>query len=216
VLDYPPDVMREGAARVAVYEIRTALEDAARLTGTSRRSELYAVVYRDNSEILAVTCAPAWSRAVYDGTLRVMVENGTTRTHDVRHEAMHAQLGPLIGGQPKWFHEGVANYLGSRGRLRWLASFDLMLANRTYVPFASLDGSFWDLDADEDAGLVYAESEAMVHLLVERGGEDAIARAVSMLKAGKSSSDLARALELREDDLLDMLARRKKTPPLKD
>jgi hypothetical protein len=219
-LAYPKDAP-EGAiaphnaerpdAGAALDEIDLALDEAARLTGTERRKELYAVLYRDRSELLAVTCAPAWSGAVYDGTLRIPLDAGKVTGAHLRHETLHAQLIPSIGTSPRWFHEGLAQYFEDRGQFRWRQGFGLMVKNHTYVPFSSLDGSFYVFEQDEDAMLAYDQSAAMLYLLVEREGEAGIARAVSLLKSGAPADQLSSALGLTDTDLLAMLAA--KQPP---
>lgn len=205
-LAYPKDVLSVRDAGAALDEIDLALDEAARLTGTPRRKELYAVLYRDRSELLAVTCAPAWSGAVYDGTLRIPLDAGKVGETHLRHETLHAQLIPSVGTSPRWFHEGLAQYFEDRGQFRWRQGFGLMVKNHTYVPFSSLDGSFYVFEQDEDAMLAYDQSAAMLHLLVAREGEAGIARAVRLLKSGPAQGQLADALGLSDTDLLALLA----------
>lgn len=210
-LAYPKDTLSVRDAGAALGEIDLALDEAARLTGTPRRKELYAVLYRDRSELLAVTCAPAWSGAVYDGTLRIPLDAGRVGEAHLRHETLHAQLIPSIGTNPRWFHEGLAQYFEDRGQFRWRPGFGLMVKNQTYVPFSSLDGSFYVFEQDEDAMLAYDQSAAMLHLLVTREGEAGIARAVRLLKSGSAPEQLGEALGLSDAELLTMLAA--KQPP---
>jgi hypothetical protein len=186
-LAYPKDVLSVRDAGAALDEIDVALDEAARLTGTPRRKELYAVLYRDRSELLAVTCAPAWSGAVYDGTLRIPLDAGKVGETHLRHETL-------------------AQYFEDRGQFRWRQGFGLMVKNHTYVPFSSLDGSFYVFEQDEDAMLAYDQSAAMLHLLVAREGEAGIGRAVRLLKSGSAQGQLADALGLSDTDLLALLA----------
>ncbi len=208
-LAYPPDAISAGDAWNLVGTITDALNDAAQLTGTVRRETLFAIAYRDRSELLAVTCVQAWAIGVYDGSLRVTLDT-LQKDRELRHEAMHAQLGPLVHNAPRWWDEGVAQYFEGRGTLRWNEGLALMVRNKTYIPFKSLEGTFSAFEGNEDAALAYDQSHAMVQLLVERQGESVIARAVEFLRSEKKGS-LLTALdpELKEADMLAMLERRR-------
>ena len=76
----------------------------------ARTDELLAVVYREHSELLAVTCVPTWTQGVFDGTLRLHVASLTRpaeRNRVVRHEVLHAQVRSGRFAAPQWFHEGL-------------------------------------------------------------------------------------------------------------
>lgn len=213
-LDFPPDVLAAGDAWVLAGRIDDALDEAARLTGTPRRGPLYAVTYRDRSELLAVTCVPSWAVGVYDETLRLALDAMKTeasRDREVRHEALHAQMGPNVRGAPRWWDEGLAQYFEDHGKLGWNPAFAAMVKNKTYIPFRSLEGTFFVFEGTHDAALAYEQSHAMVQLLVDRNGEAAIARAVELLQNGGAKQDgLLHALDpsLTEADLLALLERR--------
>ena len=49
-------------------------------------------------------------------------------------------------------------------------TFKLMVDNRTYVPFPSLEGSFLVISQGRDARFAYHQSLAMIELLVDRRG----------------------------------------------
>ncbi|MBK7863514.1 MAG: hypothetical protein IPJ65_33910 [Archangiaceae bacterium] len=66
---WPAAALDNGQVHDLALEVDRALDDAARLIGKPRRPRLTVVVYPSRSELLAVTCAAAWSAAVYDGTL---------------------------------------------------------------------------------------------------------------------------------------------------
>jgi hypothetical protein len=206
-LALPKDQLSDGeSARSILRQIEGALTDAAVLTGTPRRKELYAVVYRDRSELLAVSCARSWTDGLYDGTLRLTVDGGRLEAA-LRHESLHAQLVPRIGASPRWFQEGLAQYLEEGGRFRWRPILGAVVKNHTYIPFSSMNASFQEFEQANDAGLGYAQAKAMVFMLAERDGETGIARAVSLLRAKTPPEALAGALGLTEDDLLRFLER---------
>ena len=87
-----------------------------------------------------------------------------------------------------------------------------MLQNRTCIPVSSLEGPFWDFQDTQDAQLAYAQSLAMVQLVLDVAGTDAVVRLTQALAAG---DEPARAVErvagrpLGCSDLLSDLDRRK-------
>ena len=208
VVHYPGQLERSDAAWIASEVVR-ALEEAAQLTGTVRRDRLQVVVASDRSELLATTCMPTWTGGAYDGVLRLIRQpNGTkpVRLAVLRHEALHAQLGASAGRIPSWFNEGVAQYFSGERITMHRRELSLLVANHTYIPFASLDASFTAIEAARDASLAYFQSEAMIELLVSRFGEEAIADGVSFLMQGGAPSGLwgavTRGQVLDEHDLL--------------
>jgi hypothetical protein len=133
----------------------------------------------------------------------------------LRHESLHAQLSPLAPQAPKWFHEGVAQSFAGEGQ--WVRpAWALLVRNRNWIPFASLDGSFQVFEKGSDANLAYAESLALVDYLRETAGEGAIAEALRAFREGADTpTALARAShrpEVTGADLLEYLARRLAEP----
>jgi hypothetical protein len=206
---WPPGSLSAAQAHDIGVEVDRALDDAARLIGKPRRQRLTVVVYPGRSELLAVTCAASWSAAVYDGTLRVVAGADGVDLKTVRHETLHAQLTPVAGRAPKWFHEGVAQSFAKQDtRTRTWA---LMVKNRTWLPFSSLGGSFQVFDGN-DAELAYAQAYAMVELMRELGSDAAIPTAIAAFQEGADTpAALARACgrsEVTGQDLLQFLERR--------
>lgn len=209
---WPPGALTNRQADELAVAVDRGLDEAAAFTGTARRQRLTVIVYPSRSELLAVTCARSWSSGVYDGTLRV-VAAPTAQGLDwraLRHETLHAQLSPFAPHAPRWFHEGVAQSFAQEPapRGRW----SLMVKNRVWVPFSSLDGTFQVFGADSDAALAYAQSLAMVELMRELGGSHAVATALDAFQSGADTpTALARACgrpEVTGADLLAFLERR--------
>lgn len=209
---WPGGTLSASQADQLAGRVDRSLDDAAALTGTERRRTLTVVVYPSRSELLAVSCARAWTGALYDGTLRVVA----TTTPDgvdlkaLRHETLHAQLLPLAPAAPKWFHEGVAQSFAQEPPHAKV--WALMVHNRTWVPFTSLDGSFQVFEGAGDAELAYAQSYGMVELMRELGGDRSISIARDAFKSGADTpAALARACgrsEVSGEDLLEFLTRR--------
>ena len=121
------------------------------------------------------------------------------------HEALHAQVSPVGGRAPLWFHEGLAqSFAGEVPEA--VPYWRLMVKNRSWIPFESLAGTFQVFDSSEDARLAYAQSLALVELLREQGGQGAVAEALRAFQEGADTQGaLSRALrrsELRGEELL--------------
>jgi hypothetical protein len=79
------------------------------------------------------------------------------------------------------------------------------------LPFPSLDGSFRALEEGDDAVLAYAQSRAMVELLVSLAGDHAVADAVERFCAGRDTRKVFAEAARREvggRELLEFLSRR--------
>jgi hypothetical protein len=172
------------------YLVEGLLAEAAALTGTPRRERLTVIVYPSRNSLLAVTSTPAWTTALYDGAVRLVVEQRAelgVSIPSLRHEVMHAQLHTAVGCMPAWFNEGLAMYFtGTPSVHEWIAmlrqpdTFDLGLLD---APRAAL--------SRERARRAQAESLAMIVFLVERSGELGLQAAVRTQKAAARESPQA-------------------------
>ena len=209
---WPKDALSTTQADELAGLVDRALDDAAGFTGTQRRQRLTVVVYPTRSELLAVSCVRTWAAALFDGVLRVVVAtpgDGVDRKV-VRHETLHAQLSPLAPNAPRWFHEGVAqSFAQERTPIR---SWNLMVKNRVWVPFQSLDDSFQAFANNSDAALAYAQSYAMVEWMREAGGDHSVSVALgAFLRGADTPKALAQACgqpEATGADLIAFLSRR--------
>lgn len=174
-------------ARTLLDELIGTLGEAAALLEQRPRQDLLVVVYRDRADMLASTCVPPWTEGVFDGVLRVYVDSivyPQRRQAVLRHEVFHAQLRSIPVDAPHWFHEGAAQFFAQEESSGHARSYRLMLEHQTYVPFASLEGSFLVISAGRDARLAYHQSLAMVQMIVDAHGPRALADAVRYLRAG--------------------------------
>jgi hypothetical protein len=207
-----PDSMSSTQADEIIRLVDRGLDDAAALSGTTRRKTLTLVVYPSRSELLAVACVRNWTAALYDGVLRV-VADGPDADVDravLRHETLHAQVSPIATKAPKWFHEGLAQSFSQERKPK--RTWKLMVKNRSWVPFTSLDGSFQEFAATADADLAYAQSYAMVEMMRELGTDAAVRTAIASFQAGVSTPDtIAKACgkpEVTGADLLGFIERK--------
>lgn len=211
-LRYHPTIPRE-AARASLSLTVRVLEEAARMLGVTRRSELSVVAYGSRDELRASTCVPGWAGGVYDGTLRLAgptIADVADRDRVIRHEGLHAALGAAVGPTPYWFNEGLAQRFAHERTPAHRRSWARLRRSGMVIPFPSLDGSFLDIDDPADAGLAYHQSLAMVDLLASRRGERVFGDAVAYLRGGGDQrrlfDELAGARPLSSADLLEFLA----------
>jgi hypothetical protein len=205
---WAPEAITAAQAEALLAKIDDSLDGAAQLSGTQRRKRLTAVVYPSRSELLAVSCVQSWAGGLFDGTLRLVSWPDPrlgVRPAALVHEALHAQVSPVGGRAPLWFHEGLAqSFAGEVPEA--LPYWRLMVKNRSWIPFESLAGTFQVFDSSEDARLAYAQSLALVELLREQGGQGAVAEALRAFQEGADTQGaLSRALrrnELRGEELL--------------
>jgi hypothetical protein len=136
----------------------------------------------------------------------------------VAHETLHAQLEAVAPRAPVWLHEGLAQRFAGQWTRGHEESYRFMIEREVWVPFASLEGSFQVIDDSDDARLAYHQSLAMVELVVERGGERAIQRAVEYLEGGgppeRLLSHLGGDRPFTGEELLAHLRRR--VPPVEE
>jgi hypothetical protein len=210
---WPPEQLSEANAGALLHAVSTALDDAAALTGTTRRAKLTIVVYPGREELLAVSCVQSWAGALYDGTLRLVAAPGEPMgvgRVSLRHEALHAQVIPLAPSAPRWFHEGLAqSFAGEVDRA--LPTWRLMVRNRSWIPFSSLGGTFQAFEQSEDARLAYAQSLALIELLRSSGGSHALQEAIRAFEEGAGAETVlqrATGHEVTGNELLRFLEQR--------
>ena len=208
-LRYPRSFARAEELHQQVLE---GLGAAGEMLGTERRPILTVVLYPSREVLLQATCGPEWTGGLYDGSLRL--DGGAEPSRlatTVRHESLHAQLAYVAPRAPLWLHEGLAQVMEGRVPADLERTLSLMARERTYVPFASLEGSFVVIDDAESARFAYHQSYAMVAALLEREGPEALRRAVAHLSGGGDPRALLQAMTTRPftgDELLDWVAQR--------
>lgn len=184
---WAPGVITDVQALQLLEAVDAALEEAAQLTGTTRRETLTVVVYPSRSELLAVSCVPTWAGGLFDGVLRLVTapqfDLGVS-PQTLRHETLHAQLTPIAPSAPLWFHEGLAQ---SFAQQEPVSQWALMVRNHAWIPFESLDGTFAIFSAS-DASLAYAQSLAMIDCLTETCGSNALKSALAAFQNGANTA----------------------------
>ena len=142
------------------------------------RPKIRVVLYRKEG-FHEATGIGHWAGGLFDGTVRVPVEDMQKEKNDLervlRHEIAHAFISSAGGsGVPGWLNEGLAQYLeyenlsaraarvqNARGRLR----------GKPLLPLAELQKSLAELDDDEKIQLAYSEGLALVEAIERNFGE---------------------------------------------
>ena len=110
------------------------------------------------------------------------------------HEVAHLVLGEAErSGQerfPRWFHEGVAQWVSGAGLFRAPEELQLAFASRRVIPLEILSATFPDGEAP--LRLAYEESLSVVRHLAERWGGETPGRIVRGVAEGKTFEDALR------------------------
>lgn len=152
-----------------------------------------------------------WAGGLYDGTVRVPVEElgreKSELTRVLRHEIVHAFVSESGGRSvPGWLNEGLAQWLERRDldqQQRAVASARAQLRGKTLIPLETLKKSLSTLKDEEQIHLAYLESLAFVDHLERNYGERVLYELVAGCKQGATCEttfekharvELARAL----------------------
>jgi hypothetical protein len=189
------------------YLVTGLLEEAAGLTGTSRRDRLTVILHPSREDLLARTRAPAWSAGLYDGrAVRVVSDPSAdlgVPIATLRHELMHAQLHASVGCMPAWLNEGLAQYFASRPPVRgWL-----QILRTAALDLDAVQGPTLAELSRERAEVAYGASLAMVLYLAQRG-EPALRAAVQLARAHDGHLWDQVAPGVRSRPIIESLARR--------
>jgi len=166
--------------------VDAGLAHGASLLGVPRREELAIFVHADGAAMRRATCVQDWAGAVYDGALETDAHTALSEGGDraLVHESFHAAIHPAVPNVPTWLDEGLAQYASGEEGPAHRRSYELMVREHTWIPFASMNDAFLAIDDTADAGLAYHQALAMVEWLVERRGERGIRDAAAWLSGG--------------------------------
>ena len=111
----------------------------------------------------------------------------------INHELVHYAVSTLTGDRaPVWLQEGLAKFLETRWRgAPGMAVDDMSISllqeaakKDKLIPFAKMHPSIAMLPTQEQAALAFAEVEAAIRLLYQRGGQAALTELVSAMASG--------------------------------
>ncbi|MFN0058202.1 MAG: peptidase MA family metallohydrolase [Planctomycetota bacterium] len=166
------------------------------LTATTTPLVVYAATAADfNLYVARMGATPQadWVAAVAFPTRAVMLLKGPAlkfgalgfETRTLSHELVHLCLGEAGAALPRWYHEGLAEYLsGEVLDPEWLNAFGAWAARGVLLP---LDGLESELNTSHHrAGVYYQQCLAFVRFMSERHGDACHARLLESLRVGQT------------------------------
>jgi len=132
-------------------------------------TETIVVILYPKQDFRDITRTPSWVGALNDGKIRVPVSGLTQMTPEVarvlKHELTHSFARQItLGHCPTWFNEGLAQLEEGATTAALGSRLARALAGGKIPAFASLEGSFVNLPADQ-VSLAYAKSLAALEYL---------------------------------------------------
>jgi len=119
-----------------------------------RPSERMVVILQSREDYLRTSGMSEWSAGVFDGRIRVSVQQSAQTRTSVAHELVHACLA-MTGNWPAWFHEGLAQKLaGQKPR---------QIRGAKLPKLSQLDQTFAGMNA-QNAAIAYAVAGMAVEL----------------------------------------------------
>lgn len=157
----------------------------------SGRPKIRVVLYR-RAGFHEATGIGHWAVGLYDGTIRVPVENLGREKDELarvlRHEIVHAFVAESGGSNvPGWLNEGLAQWLESGSLQRQSAavrSARKKLAQREILPLAKLQKSLGDQKDADAIAIAYAQGLAFTAYIESTYGERVLFEMVAGCKAG--------------------------------
>lgn len=159
----------------------------------SGRAKIRVVLYRQTG-FHEATGMGHWAGGVYDGSVRVPVEDLTREAaaldRVLRHEISHAFVHSLGGSSvPGWLNEGLAQWLETAAlqeRVASVATARAHLAGKTLIPLVDLKKSLSELGDAERIAVAYAEAVAFVGHLEHGYGDDVLFEMIAGCRAART------------------------------
>lgn len=196
------DLLNFGYTQI-LRELETAYQEFGELFGVfpveAGRPRISVVLYH-RSQFDEVTGLGDWAGGVFDGTVRIPVEDfqreqrGLTRV--LRHELTHAFI-DVVGGRnvPGWLNEGLAQllewpFLPDRAQTALRAKESLR--GHELFTLETLQGTLATWTDKEKIGRAYAQSLAFTHHVEHMYGERVLYEMVAGCKTGATCAETFR------------------------
>jgi tetratricopeptide (TPR) repeat protein len=182
------------------YEITQVLESAyqefgdlfGRLPVESGRSKIRVVIYRKQL-FHDATGIGHWAGGLYDGAIRVPLENLRGEKHELervlRHEIAHAFVAECGGKSvPGWLNEGLAQWLESSTMItqsREVEAARKMLKGKSLLPLERVQKNLGELKDAQEINLAYAQSLALTAFIEHSFGDRLLYEMVAGCKTSK-------------------------------
>ena len=181
-------VAQERLAFTALDLLEHAYFDVGQQIGLYPADPIDVVIYTGD-QFTRATGSPDWSRAIFDGRIRLregdIDSNRGFLPPLLRHEYVHAVLSRSIAAPlPGWLHEGLAQHFEGRN-LQWATSVAKRAAGAGALPaLADLQTGFSGISNPEAAKAAYAYSLAFVEYLIAKRGAYAAQTFLAAMKTG--------------------------------
>jgi tetratricopeptide (TPR) repeat protein len=147
--------------------------------------DVITVILYTREQFRDVTQSPSWAGGLFDGRIRVPVQNALKNPAALEkvlaHEFTHALVRSIAPrGVPQWLNEGLAlNFEGSDQSAR----VELVRHADKVPALSALEGPFTRMDS-QGAEIAYAQSAAAVKILLDEAGASAIVGILTDLANG--------------------------------
>ncbi len=180
---------------VRIQDVLTLLGEASdtlgRTLGLRSTRPINVKIYRA-ADFYRISSLPAWASGIYDGKMRLRVEDLDNDPAQVRdllyHEYTHALLASNIRQPlPAWFHEGLAQLMEPQFAQseREQKRVRTALADGR-ISFESLRKSFRDIPSKLEAEQAYLLSKYFLAELRQRHGEDKLRQWLALMTADEN------------------------------
>ncbi|MEN8150882.1 MAG: tetratricopeptide repeat protein, partial [Planctomycetota bacterium] len=155
------------------------------------------VILYTRQNFKAVTGAHDWVGGLFDGRIRIPVQNFHKAEREIRstirHEYVHVAVDSVTKKCPAWLNEGLAQHYEGRSVSTWLGT--LSKAKRADILFSlkELTPNFTAFKDANRARLAYAQSLSIVSFLMDEHGPKAIGTFLTALGEGKKPEEACRA-----------------------
>lgn len=153
--------------------------------GYIQHNKIPVVVYSRVEYTEALSGAPSWVEAAYDGKIRLALatnqKNFDQITSDIVHEYTHVIIADITNNNcPRWFNEGIAKYEEYRhGESPRLYMLGLAYNTNTLLAWDKINDALLSSDS-QTALLAYQQAFSFIYYLTQRFG---MAKIVEVLKS---------------------------------
>ncbi len=171
--------------------------------------EIYVLIYTDD-EYKKVTRVPDWSAGLYDGRIRINLndsQNSDTLEKRLYHEYTHALLHQItLGNIPCWFNEGLAQYYepGSKLTDQEIKYLRDLAGKKKLVAWSSMLKSFTSINNYKKVALYYLSSKSIVNFMSKKYGSRVFQFILDEMYNGKTYAEAIRSICYVEIDELEI------------
>ena len=150
----------------------------------------FSVILYEKGDFQRLRGRPDWALGLYDGRIRVRIEDLETRREDwiLPHELAHAFLHEGYGGRiPTWVHEGYAQLQEPPSTLSadQQSMLERVTSGSLWIPLQWLDAHFDKPSGSDDVERAYTQARVVVDFLRRKYGMGRFREFLSRLSQGR-------------------------------